>query len=147
MNPSPRVSACRSGRQHSMVGKGVVSVLQGRVSGARWAAGQAKSSVQQGRSSVGWCQGRPGWPGAALWCVELSCCSSGLEPAPVVPWKWWSPPFCVFSIKVLAPLMPSAEFAQEPISGWSRWADMATLNMCPDLLSGSPCQVCLLWLR
>ena len=48
--PSPRDSGCRSGRQ---VGKGVVNILQGRISRARWAAGQTKSSIQQGRASGG----------------------------------------------------------------------------------------------
>ena len=40
------------------MGKGVVSVMQGRISGARWAGGQTKSSVHQGRASSGRCQGR-----------------------------------------------------------------------------------------
>ena len=55
-----------------MVGKGVVSILQGRVSRARWAAGQMKSSVQQSRALSGQCRGRSAWHGAALWCVDLA---------------------------------------------------------------------------
>ena len=145
MNLSPRVSVCRSG--DSTVGQGVVSVLQGRISGARWATGQAKSSVPQGRASSGRCQGRSVWRGASLWCVELGRLSSGLEPASVIPWKWWTPAFWVFSISVLAPQLASEEFAQEPIYGWSCSADMATLTSCADILGVSPCQMCLLWLR
>ena len=34
-----------------MVSKGVVSILQGRTSRAKWAAGQTKSSIQQDRAS------------------------------------------------------------------------------------------------
>ena len=55
--------------------------------------------------------------GEAPWCVELSCLSSGLEPASVVTWKWCAPPSGSFS--VLAPLMASVEFAQEPVYAWS----------------------------
>ena len=55
-----------------MVGKGVVSILQGRLSGARWAAGQMTSSVQQSRALSGQCRGRSAWHGAALWCVDLA---------------------------------------------------------------------------
>ena len=39
-----------------------------------------------------------------------------------------------FLISVLAPLMPSGEFPQEPIYGWSRSADMAVLITCADLM-------------
>ena len=145
------------------MGKGVVSVLKGRISGARWAAEQTKSSVQQGRASSGQYQGRSAWRGAASWCVELGCLSSGLEPASVVPSKWCAPPFWVFLINVLAPLMQSVEvaqkplgdpwlfcltsllasveFPQEPICGWSRSADTAALTTCASV---SPCQTRLL---
>ena len=167
VNPSSRISVCRS-RRHT-VGKGVFSILQGRISVARWATGQAKSSVQQGRASGGQCQGRSSWHGAALWCVELSCLSSGLESASVVSWKSCTPSFWVFLINALATPMPSAVFAQEPMGGawlfcltpllasvelpqepiyaWSRCADLANLTTCAHILSASPCQTCLLWLR
>ena len=56
MNPNPRGTQS-AGPGDSTVGKGVVSVSQGRIFGARWAAGQMKSSVQQGRASEGTCQG------------------------------------------------------------------------------------------
>ena len=145
------------------MGKGVVSVLKGRISGARWAAEQTKSSVQQGRASGGQCQGRSVCHGATLWYVEVSYLRSALEPASVIPWKWCTPPFWVFLINVLAPLMQSVEFAQkpmgdtwlfcltsllasvefpqEPICGWSRSADTAALTTCASV---SPCQTRLL---
>ena len=78
-----------------MLGKGVVSILQGRTSGARWAAGQTKSSVQQGSASGGQCQGRSAWCGAALWSVELSCLSYTL--------KVWSLPQLYLESGVLHP--------------------------------------------
>ena len=130
----------------------VVSFLQGGMSAARWAAGQTKSSVQQGRASGTRCQGRSAWRGAALWGVELSCLSSGLEPASVTPSKCCTPPFWVFLISVLAPLVPNVEFSQEsigdtwlfcfipvlasmdfpqePVYGWSCSAEMLVLQIC-----------------
>ena len=65
------------------MGKGVASVLQGRVSGARWAAGQTESSVQQDRASVA--DAKEDQHGAALWGVGLCCLGCGLEPASVLP--------------------------------------------------------------
>ena len=121
-----------------------VSVLQGRTSRARWAAEQAKSSVQQGRASGGRWLGRSAWNEAALWCMELGCLNSGLEPASVIPWKCCTPPFWVFLVNVLASLMPSGEFPQEPIYGWSHSAVTAVLITCADILGVSPCQMCLL---
>ena len=86
MNVSPRVSLSLQVWE-TAVGKGVVSILQGRISRARWTVGQVKSPVQQGRASGSRCQGRSAWCGAALWCVELGCLSSGLETASVIPLK------------------------------------------------------------
>ena len=128
-----------------MVGKGLISVLQGRISGARWAAGQLKSSVQQGRASGSRCQGRLAWRGAALWVVALGCLSCGLEPASVTPGEWWTPPFWVFLINVLAPPMPSVEFPQESSCGGSCSADTAPLTTCADIIGVSPCCTFLLW--
>ena len=68
-----------------------------RISWARWATGQMKSSVQQGRASGGWCQGRSARHGAVHSYVELGCLNSGLEPASVIPWKWCTPSFWVFT--------------------------------------------------
>ena len=54
MGNKDRVPESQSaGLGDSTVSKGVVSILQGRISGVRWAAGQMKSSVQQGRASGG----------------------------------------------------------------------------------------------
>ena len=61
-----------AGPEDSTVGKGVIRVLQGRMSGARWATGQTQFPVQQGRAISGRCPGRSAWPGAAHWCVELT---------------------------------------------------------------------------
>ena len=147
-----------------MVGKGVISIFQGGISGARWAAGQVKSSVQQDRASGSQCQGRSVWHRAALWCVELGCLSSGLEPASLISSKWCTPHSWVFLINVLAPPMASVEFAWELMGGtrllcltsllgsggcpqgavyrWSRSADKTTLTTGADILSVSPCQMC-----
>ena len=121
------------------MGKGVVSILQGRTSGARWAARQSL-----------WCQRRSTWHGAAPWCVELGRLSSGLEPAcytlKVVHFtllglfnKCFSTPNAKFGICPVAYmggtwlfclrlLVASVEFAQESICGWSRSADTAALT-------------------
>ena len=120
MNPSPRDSVCRSGRQHG--GQGSCQCLarkdlQSQVGSRAEVPSPAGQRLQQARASSGWCQGRSVWHGAALWCVELSCLSSGLEPVSVRSWKLCIPPFWVFSINVLAPLMPCVQFAQEPIYG------------------------------
>ena len=61
MNLSHRVSVFRS--RDSMLSKGAVSILQGRIFAARWAAGQKKFSDQQGRVSGSQCQGRSAWHG------------------------------------------------------------------------------------
>ena len=144
-----------AGPGDSPVGKAVVSILQGRVSRARWATGHTSSSVQQGGASGGWCQGRSAWHRTALWCVELGYFSSSLEPASVTPWKCHIPPLSVFLINISAPLMPSVEFPQEPMGGtwlfcltllivngefpqepsygWSPFADVVVRITCADL--------------
>ena len=118
-----------------------------RESSASCKEGSLQPSGQQGSASGGRHQGRSLGRGAALWCVELGCLHSGLEPASLIPWKWCTPPFWVFLISVLAPLMASVGFLQEPECGWSCSADMAVLITCADILSVSYHQMCLLWLR
>ena len=49
-----------------------------------------------------------------------------------------------FQKNILVPLMPTVEFAQKHIYGWSRSADTATLTTWADVLDVSPCQVFLL---
>ena len=61
-------------------------------------------------------------------------------PASVIPSKWWTPPFWVFSINVLTLLMASGESPQEPICRSSCSADVATLTKCADILGASSCQ-------
>ena len=90
------------------------------------------------------------WHGSAPCCVELL--------PQLYCKKWYTPPFWVISINVLAFLMPSLEFAQEPMGGtwllcltpllasvefaqepgWSHSADTA------DLTCGQVSWVCLL---
>ena len=146
------------------MGKGVISILQGRISGARWAAGQVKSSVQQGRASSGRCQGRPAWCGAALCCLGLGCLSSGLELVCHTLKMVYFPFLGLFDKCLGSPdvkcgigpgaygrhmavlldtLLASVEFAQAPSYGWSHSADMAVLVTCADILGVSPCQMCL----
>ena len=66
------------------MGKEVVSVLQGRISRARWTVGQMKSSVQEAEPPVADAKGDQHGNGAALGCVELGSLSSGLEPDSVI---------------------------------------------------------------
>ena len=114
--PSPRVSVCRSGRQHS--GQGSCQRLAKKDIGARWAAGQTKSAVQQGRASGGWCRGRSAWCGAAHWGVELGSLSSGLEPASgtYTLEAVYSTLLGIFNKCLFTP-KPSVEFPQEPMYG------------------------------
>ena len=79
---SPRVPVCSSRREHG--GQGSCQHLA-RKDGARWAAGQTQSSVQQGRASGSLSQGRSAGHGAALWPVALGCLSSSLKTASVIP--------------------------------------------------------------
>ena len=113
--------------------------------GSRWAAGQRKFLVQQRRASHGQCQERSVWHEAALWWVELSYLSSGLEPASVTPWKWCAPPFWVFDKCLVTPDgmwgICSGAYA------WSHSADMVILITCAIMLGVSPCQMCVLWLK
>ena len=141
MDLSPRVSVCGPG--DSMVSKGVVFILQGRISRARWAAGQMKSSVQQGRDSSCRCQGDQ--------CGVEQHCVCGTQLC-----QQWSGACLSYTLKVvystllslfisvLEPLVASGEFPQEPIYGWSRSADTAVLITYTDILGVSSCQMCLL---
>ena len=47
-------------------------------------------------------------------------------------------------LSVLAPLIPSGDFPQKPIYGWSHSVDMDVLVTCVDILGMSPCQMRLL---
>ena len=79
MNPSPRVSVCRSERQHS--GQGSCQCFSRKDLWSQVGSRADEVLSPAGRASGGQCQGRSVWHGAALWCVELGCLSSGLEPA------------------------------------------------------------------
>ena len=67
------------------------------------------------------------WSGA---CLSYAPASGALHPLGLL-------------ISVLAPLLASGEFPQEPICRWSRSADMAALVTCADILGVPPCQMCL----
>ena len=148
------------------MGKGVVSVFQRRISGARWAAGgQTKSSVQQAEPPVADAKGDQRGMGqhSGVWSSAVSAVVWNLPQLYLE--NGVHPPFWVFSINVLAPLMPSGEctqepmggtrllcltpllasveFPQEPICGWSLSADLSVLVSCVGILGVSPCQTCL----
>ena len=106
MNPSPRVSVCRSGREHSW--PGFVSTLQGRISTARQAAGQSLQWPMRREVSVAWsstvvcdAQVSQQWSGACL-CYTLKVVYSTLLG-----------PFH----KSLGTPDASVEFAQKPVGG------------------------------
>ena len=155
--------------------------VQGTAQWARELSGSCKEGSQgpggqQGRQSPQSSRAEPlaanaqgDQRGASVWCVELGCLNSGLEPASVIPLKVEYSTLLDLFDKCLATsdakcgifpgvygwymtvlldtLLARMEFAQEPIYGWSRSADTAALTMCADILSVSPCQMCLLWLR
>ena len=140
INTSPRVSVCGSKAR-----KGVVSVLQGRISRARWVAGQTSPSpAGQGlwwpmprkiravrKSTLVWSSA----VSAVVWSLpELYLESGALHPLGLL-------------ISDLAPLVASGEFPQEPVCGWSHSADTAVLITCVGILPVSPCRMCLLWFR
>ena len=78
-----------------MVGKGAVSILQGKGARARWAAEQGKGararwvaeqSPQSSRAEPPEADAKGDQCGMEQhWCVEISCLSSGLEPASLIP--------------------------------------------------------------
>ena len=114
------------------------------MSGTRWTAGQAKCSIQQAEFLVTSTKGdqhgteQPSgvWSSAisaVVWSLpQLYLESGGLHPSGS------------FQKNILVPLMPTVEFAQKHIYGWSRSADTATLTTCADILRGSPCLMCVL---
>ena len=132
MNPSPRVSVYRS--RDSMVGKGVVSIIRERISGARWAAGKGLWWLIPREISVTWSSTlvcgawlSQQWSGVCL-SYTLRVVNSTL----------------LALLSVLAPLIPSGDFPQKPIYGWSHSVDMDVLVTCVDILGMSPCQMRLL---
>ena len=80
--------------------------------------------------------------GSPLVC-GAHCLSSGLEPTSSYNLRVVGSIPLGFLISVLAPLIASGEFPQEPICGWSHYAHMAVLIMRADILGVSPCQMCL----
>ena len=142
MNPSPRVSVCRSGRQPGGQGscqhparKGLRSEVGSRADEVLSPAGQSLWRPMPREISVAWSSTlecgawlSQQWSGACLSYTLKVVCSTPLG----------------LSISVLEPLMASGESVQKPIYGWPSSADMAVLITCADILGVSPCRMCLL---
>ena len=140
MNPSPRVSVCRSGRQHGGQGSHQHLARVGLWSQVGSSAGEVLSPAGQSlrrpmpreigmvRSSPLGCGARPSqqWPGACL-----SYALRGVDST-----------LLGLLTSVLAPPMESGEFPQEPICGWSRSVVTAVLIPCANILGVSLCQTC-----
>ena len=164
MSPSPRVSVCRSGRQHGGQGscqrparEGLWSQVGSRADKVLSPAGQGLWRVVTREITVAWSSSlgcgallSQWWSGACLSYTWKVVCSThlglfskclgtlmpGVESAQGPVGATWQ--FC------LAPLLASGEFPQEPLCGWSRSADRAALITCADILGESPCQMYLL---
>ena len=149
-----------------MVGKGVVSVLQGRISRTRVGsradkvlspAGQSFGQPMPRKISMLWsstlvCGARLSqqWSGACL-SYTLRLVDSHLLGllisvlAPQIPiGEFAQEPMGGAWLFSLALQLASVEFAQDPIYGWSRFADTAVLIICADILVVSPLQMYLL---
>ena len=83
MNLIPRVSVCRSRRQHS--GQGSLQHLAEKDLWNQVSSGADKVLSPAGQSLVANAKGDEHGNAAALWCVKLSCLSCGVEPASVIP--------------------------------------------------------------
>ena len=126
------------------VGKGVVSVFQRRISGARWAAGgQTKSSVQQAEPPVADAKGDQRGMGqhSGVWSSAVSAVvwslpqlypeSGGLHPPGSLD-------------KCLGTSDAKGGTHAGAYLWWSCSADTAVLIPCADILGVSACQTCLL---
>ena len=139
MNASHRISACRSGRPHS--GQESCQFLARKDLQSQVGSGE-KSSVPQGKAFT-------------VNAKEDQCGMeqhSGVWSSAVSAVVWSLPHLHVGSCvlhppgsldKCLSTLMPSEEFPQEPIYGWSHSADMDIMITCADILGVSPCHMCL----
>ena len=145
MDPSPRVSSAVLGV--STVGEGVVRVLQGRISGDRWAAEQTTSSVQQGRAGQSLQRPVPG-DSSVAWSSTLACgaqlCQQWSEACLPYPLTVVDATLLGLLISVLAPLLASDEFGQQPMCGCSHSPDGAVLITRSDISGAAPCHMCLL---
>ena len=164
MNLSLRVSVCGSRRQYGGQGscqcpvrKGLQSQVGSRADKVLSPAGQGLWRVVTREITVAWSSSlgcgallSQWWSGACLSYTWKVVCSThlglfskclgtlmpGVESAQGPVGATWQ--FC------LAPLLASGEFPQEPLCGWSCYADMAVLIICVDILSISLCHTCLL---
>ena len=131
----------------STVGEGVVRVLQGRISGARWAAEQTTSSVQQGRAGQSLQRPVPG-DSSVAWSSTLACgaqlCQQWSEACLPYPLTVVDATLLGLLISVLAPLLASDEFGQQPMCGCSHSPDGAVLITRSDISGAAPCHMCLL---
>lgn len=87
MSPSPRVSVCRSRRQHGGPGS---SQPLGRKNFWSQVGGKADKVLRPAADVKG------DQYGAALWCVKLGCLGSGLESACYALKKVYSTPLGLF---------------------------------------------------
>ena len=140
-NLSPRVSVCRSGRQHGGQGspqclarKDLHSQVGSRAGEVPSPAWQSLQWLMQREISVAWsitlvCGARPSqqWSGACL-SYTLTVVDSTLLD--------------LFN-KCLGPPASKWGICQEPIYGWSCSADESVLTTCADISGVSPCQLCL----
>ena len=145
MNRSPRVSVCRSGRQQ---GGQRSCQRHARKDLQSWVGSGADEVLSPAGQSLWWPMPREismAWSSTLVRRAWLSRQWSGASFSYTLKLEY-STLLGLFD-KCLGTPMPSREFAQEPISGWSRSTDPAALTTCAGILSGSPCQRCLLCAR
>ena len=126
MNPSPRVSVCRSGRKHSgqeshqcLARKDCQSQGGSRADGVLSPAGQSLQQLMPREISMAW--------SSTLVCgVQLSQQWSGACLRYTLKEVYST--FLGFLISVLEPLMASEEFSQEPICEWYKAILLGTLD-------------------
>ena len=139
MNSSPRVSVCRSGRQHS-----------GQESRQHLARKDLRSQVGSRAGKVLSPAGQsPRWPMprkmSVVWSSTLGCGARGSQQWSGACLSYTLRVFWVFSISILAPLMVSVEFSHHRAYLWVvPLCRHGYSDMCADILGVSPCQMCLL---
>ena len=121
------------------MGKRVASILQGRISGARWAAGQCSQSSRAeppATDAKGDEHGVEQHSGVWSWAVsavvrslpQLHLDSGAFHPSGSFD-------------KCLGSPDGKCGISQEPVYGWSRSADTAVLVTCASILGVTPCQI------
>ena len=138
--PSPRVSVCRSGRQHSGQGscqrlarKDLWSQVGSEVEEVLSQAGKSLWELMPKEISVAW--------SCTLVCAQLSQQWSGA----CLSYTFTVVDSTLLDLfnKCLGPPASKWGICQEPIYGWSCSADESVLTTCADISGVSPCQLCL----